>query len=98
MVPKRISSGLEQEPSACFEIAYSAQPLTTLETLRAEFLQLVQAFLQTPTREAAIKAKQLAKQIMELAQQTPGFDRPLFVFRELVAQLTEGLAVIEISC
>lgn len=78
-----------------FMLIAPTQPLTTLETLRAEFLQLVQAFLQAPTREAAIKAEQLAKQIMELAQQTPGFDRPSFVFRELVAQLTEGLAAIE---
>lgn len=74
-----------------FNLNAPTQPVTALETLRTEFRKEVETFPSMPTQEAFAKIVQLKEQLIELAPQTPGYERPSLAFKELHAEITSGL-------
>lgn len=67
------------------------QPATTLQAWRDQFRQQVEVFRKAPTPEIARKAARLARLMIDLAKETPGFDLPSSAFQEVADEIKQGL-------
>lgn len=92
---KDILTGIDAQLQDLFVLMAPTQPLTALDSLRVQFREAVKAFQSTQTPEAALKAQQLADQLIGLAKQTPGFDLPSLAFQQLGDEVIAGLGTIK---
>lgn len=89
-----IGSG-KQLQTDIFNLLAPTTPTTSLATVREQFRQALAAFQGSPSPEAAMQVQELARQVLDLAKQTPGFDLPSLAFRDLTTEVTGALQVIE---
>ena len=78
-----------------FNLLAPTHPLTSLNEVRAQFDAAFAAFQATPSTEAATQVQDLARQLLQLAQQTPGYDLPSAVFQGLAADVRVALEAIQ---
>lgn len=71
------------------------QPLTNLNATRSEFQALYEKFLAKPTPELSQQLQDMARQLIQLAQMTPGYDLSSHAFRDLAAYIKVVLTAIE---
>lgn len=90
-----IGKSIDRQLDELFMLTAPLQPLTNLQNLREQFTQQVEAFRRAPTPEIASKAQRLAGQLIDLAKQTPGFERPSHNFQQLKDEIMRGLETIK---
>lgn len=79
---------------ALFNLLAPTHPLTSLNEIRAQFDAARAAFAASPTTGNAAKVQDLAQQLLQLAQQTPGFELPSSTFQSLAAEIQSTLDAI----
>lgn len=90
-----VIGSVKQLQTDIFNLLAPTTPTTSLATVREQFRQALAAFQGSPSPEAAMQVQELARQVLDLAKQTPGFDLPSLAFRDLTTEVTGALQVIE---
>ena len=78
-----------------FNLLAPTHPLTSLNDVQTQFDAAFAAFQAAPTAEGATGVQDLARQLLQLAQQTPGFDLPSANFQALAASVRTALTAID---
>ena len=78
-----------------FNLLAPTHPLTSLNEVQAQFNAAFAAFQASPSTEAATQVQDLARQLLQLAQQTPGYDLPSAVFQGLASDVQVALEAIQ---
>ena len=77
-----------------YNLLAPTHPLTSLNEVRAQFDAAREAFAAGPTTEGATRVQDLAKQLIDIAKQTPGYDLPSAAFQGLAGDVQSALESI----
>lgn len=79
-----------------FNLLAPTHPQTSLSEIQAQFREAFAAFQANPSVTGAEQVQQLAQQLLQLAQQTPGYDLPSDLFQALAAEVQAALEAIKV--
>ncbi len=78
-----------------YNLLAPTHPLTSLNDVRGQFEAAFANFQAAPTPEGATQVQELAKQVLQLAQQTPGYNLASQAFQSLAAEVQASLKAVQ---
>lgn len=90
-----VLQSVEDQLVDLFNLLAPTHPLTSLNEVQAQFNAAFADFQASPSADAATKVQDLARQLLQLAQQTPGYDLPSAAFQGLAASVQTALEAIQ---
>lgn len=87
-------SGVKQLQTEITTLLVPLHPQTSLNDVQAQFRVAFAEFQAGPTPELGANVQDLAKQLLALAKQTPGFDLPSMNFQNLVQEIQAALTAV----
>lgn len=89
-----ILASVKQLQTDIFNLLAPTHPQTSLDETLAKFRDLYAQFQAHPTPELGTQVQDLARQLIDLAKQTPGYDLPSANFQNLITEIQAALNAV----